>query len=203
VSRVESPESKVESPRVFNSATVDSRLRGSRVEESLTARPLTSRLSTLDSRLFDYTVTSGRVSFWGHRFGGGRIPGVPFHCLRGSELGGFPLPGRVEFEAHVAPLCLPTRRTFRLANLDFDSASEVVFWPHFWARIEFVCIEKPVRFLPQKQLTPLLAINLSVRSLYLVSFLPFPSFSPFPGPFALPCRRLLPALPCDNSNRLL
>jgi len=46
-------------------------------------------------------------------------------------VGGFPLPGGVEFEAHVAPLCLPTRPTFRLANLDFDSASEVVFW-HFW-----------------------------------------------------------------------
>ena len=102
------------------------------------------------------------------------------------------MPGEVEFEAHVAPLCLPTRPTFRLANFDFDSASKVVFWPHFWARIEFVCIEKPVRFLLQEQLTPLFPTNLPVRSLYFSIFFPFPLFFPLPGPFRLS----LPAASC-------
>ncbi len=120
-----------------------------------------------------------------------------------SAPGGFLMPGDAKFEARVAPLVLahllpsfdsqiltsmPHKRQFFGPFLGFD-------WGSFASKTSsFSAFQNAKSFGCTRSVGSFRKNNI---------FLPFPClFPPCRVPFAYPCRRRLPALSCDNSNRL-
>ena len=113
------------------------------------------------------------------------------------------MPGDVKFEARVAPLVL----AHSLAPFDSRISTSIPhkrrffgpFLGSIWVRLH----SKTSSFLAFQKAKSLVCTR-SVGSFRKNNiFLPFPRlFPPCRVPFAFPCRRRLPALSCDNSNRL-
>jgi hypothetical protein len=128
-----------------------------------------------------------------------------FHPARWAagprRLGRFPMPGDVKFDTRVAPLRSPNRRRLPPCEFDFDSTQKAVFWPLFWVRLH----SKTSSFLAPKNANSFL-FNNSFGSFPLFSiFFHFPRlFPPCRVHLVLLChiRSRLPALSCDNQNRL-
>ena len=113
------------------------------------------------------------------------------------------MPGDIESQARVAPLVaahpLPSFDSQILTSMPHERPHFGPFWGLIWVRLH----SKTSSFSPfENAMSFVFTRSLGSFPLFSI-FFAFPCpFPPFRVPFAFPCRRL-PALSCDNPNRLL